>query len=111
VGDTADKTRDRGPFQTLTLAGFGALALAAQRADELAEDLAQRLGIDPDEMRAALSDTLESWRREARRIGESTSGAASRLVEDAGIARSDAVRELELRVAQLEHRLRLLERG
>jgi polyhydroxyalkanoate synthesis regulator phasin len=104
-------SQDRGPFQTLTLAGFGALALAAQRADELAEDLASRLGVDPEEMRAALSDTLESWRREAQRIGSSTSEAASRLVEDAGIARSEAVRELELRVAQLEHRLRLLERG
>jgi polyhydroxyalkanoate synthesis regulator phasin len=102
---------DRGPFQTLTLAGIGALALAAQRVDELSDELARRLGIDPVEMRAALSDTLESWRREAERIGESTGEAASRLVDDVGIATSDAVRDLELRVAQLEHRLRLLERG
>ena len=101
---------DRGPVETLTLAGLGALALAAQRADELADDLAERFGVDRDEMRAALSDAFESWRREARRIGESTSDAASRVTEELGVARRDAVEELELRVAQLEHRLSLLER-
>jgi polyhydroxyalkanoate synthesis regulator phasin len=102
---------ERGPFQTLTLAGFGALALAAQRADEFADELARSLGVERDEMREAITDALESWRREARRIGDSTSDAAWRLAEDLGVATRESVRELELRVAQLEHRLRLLERG
>lgn len=102
---------ERGPFQTLTLAGFGALALAAQRADDLADELASRLGVERDEMREALSDALQSWRREARRVGDSTGDAAWRLAEDIGVATRETVRELELRVAQLEHRLRLLERG
>jgi polyhydroxyalkanoate synthesis regulator phasin len=101
---------DRGPVETLALAGLGALALAAQRADELADDLAERFGVDRDEMRAALSDAFESWRREARRLGESTSDTASRVTEELGVARRDAVEDLELRVAQLEHRLSLLER-
>ena len=102
---------DRGPFETLTLAGIGALALAAERADDLADELAQKLGIDRDEMRAALSDALESWRREAQRLGESTGDAASRVGAELGIASRDTVAELELRVAQLEHRLKLLERA
>ena len=102
---------ERGRFQTLTLAGLGALALAARRADDLADELASSLGVERDEMREALSDALESWRREARRLGDSTGDAASRLAEDVGVATRDSVRELELRVAQLEHRLRLLERG
>ena len=86
------------------------LALAARRADEIADELAERVGVDPGEMRAALSDAIESWRREARRVGDSTSEAASRLTEELGVATSEAMRELELRVAQLEHRLKLLER-
>jgi polyhydroxyalkanoate synthesis regulator phasin len=101
----------RGPFQTLTLAGFGALALAARRADELTDELASRLGVEREEMREALADALQSWRREARRLGDSTGDAAWRLAEDVGVATRDSVRDLELRVAQLEHRLRLLERG
>jgi polyhydroxyalkanoate synthesis regulator phasin len=102
---------ERGPFQTLTLAGFGALALAARRADDLADELASSLGVERDEMRQALADALEGWRREARRLGDSTSDAAWRLAEDLGVATQESLRDLELRVAQLEHRLRLLERG
>jgi polyhydroxyalkanoate synthesis regulator phasin len=102
---------ERGPFQTLTLAGFGALALAARRADELADELASNLGVERDDMRQALSDALGGWRREARRVGDSTSDAAWRLAEDIGFATQESVRDLELRVAQLEHRLKLLERG
>jgi polyhydroxyalkanoate synthesis regulator phasin len=101
---------DRGSLERLALASFGMLALAARRADEIADEIAERVGVDRDEMRAALTDAIDSWRREARRVGESTSEAASRLTEELGVATNDAVRELELRVAQLEHRLKLLER-
>ena len=93
------------------LAGIGVFALGADRAEELADELAQRLAIDPDETRAVVVDVLESWRRELRRVGESSSSAASRVGAELGIASRDAVDELELRVAQLEHRLRLLERA
>ena len=54
-------------------------------------------------------DVLESWRRELRRVGESSSSTAARVGAELGIASRDALDELELRVAQLEHRLRLLE--
>ena len=107
----AERDSGRGPIETFTLAGIGALALAAERADDLADELSQRLGIDRDEVRSALVDVLESWRREAHRIGESSGGAASRFAAEVGIASRDAVDELELRVAQLEHRLKLLERA
>ena len=100
---------DHGPVETAALAGIGALALGARRADELAEELADRVGVDADDMRSALTDAFDSWCREARRLGDTTTDAASRLTEELGIATGDAVRELELRVAQLEHRLKLLE--
>ena len=99
----------RGPLETFALAGIGALALGARRMDEVAEELASRVGVDPEDMRSALTDTLASWRREARRVGDSTTDVAGKLTEELGVARTDAVRELELRVAQLEHRLKLLE--
>jgi polyhydroxyalkanoate synthesis regulator phasin len=105
----AEPDKGRGPFETLTLAGIGALALAAERADDLADEIARRLGMERDEVRAAVGDVLESWRREVRRVGEHTSGAASSLAEELGVASRQAVEELELRVAQLEHRLKLLE--
>ena len=106
----AERGSPRGSLENFALAGIGALALAAERADDLADALSQRFGIDRDEVRGALGDALESWRREANRVGESSGSAASRFAAEVGIASRDAVEELELRVAQLEHRLRLLER-
>lgn len=107
----ADRDSERGALEKLTLAGIGLLAVAAGRADDVADDLAHRLGVERDDVRAALGDALESWRREARRLGEQTGDAAGRLTEELGLASRDVVDELELRVAQLEHRLKLLERS
>jgi polyhydroxyalkanoate synthesis regulator phasin len=107
----AERGSARSPVESLGLAGIGALVLALERADDLTEELARRLGVDRGEVRAALSDALESWRREAHRVGESTGDAASRLAGELGVASRDTVGELELRVAQLEHRVKLLERG
>jgi len=106
----AGPASDRGPLETLTLAGLGAVTLAAERADRLADEIAGRLGVERDDVRAAVADVLESWRREAGRLGDSTGSAASRVATELGVASREVVDELELRVAQLEHRLRLLER-
>jgi len=107
----ADRGSERSALETLSLAGIGVLALVAQRADELADEMATRLSIERDDVRSALSDVLESWRREAGRMGEQTSEAASKIAEELGVASQTTVDELALRVAQLEHRLKLLERA
>jgi len=107
----AGPASDRGPLETLTLAGLGAVALAAERADRLADEIAGRLGVERDEVRAAIADVLESWRREAVRLGDTTGSTASRVATELGVASREVVEELELRVAQIEHRLRLLERA
>jgi len=106
----ADRDNARRSLETLALAGLGAFALAAGHADELSDEIASRLGVERDDVRAALADVLESWRREAGRLGERTTDAASKVGEELGIASRDAVDDLRLRVAQLEHRLKLLER-
>ena len=62
---------ERGPLETLSLAGVGAVALVAQHADELASEIASRIGVERDEVRAVIADVLDSWRREATRLGES----------------------------------------
>ncbi|HXF98828.1 MAG TPA: hypothetical protein VNJ46_09485 [Gaiellaceae bacterium] len=107
----AEPASGRGPLETAALAGLGALALALARADSLLDDLARRLGVDRDEVRDALADALDSWRREASRLGEATGETASRIAGELGLASQEALEELELRVAQLEHRVTLLERG
>lgn len=107
-----DRASDaRGSLETLALAALGAVAVAAGRADELADDVASRLGVDREDVRNALADAFASWLREAKRMAESSGEVAERVAAELGVASREAVEELELRVAQLEHRLKLLERS
>jgi polyhydroxyalkanoate synthesis regulator phasin len=101
---------ERGPLETLSLAGIGAVALVAQHADELASEIATRIGVEREEVRAVITDVVDSWRREAARLGETGGTMAAKAASELGAASRDAVRDLELRVAQIEHRLKLLER-
>lgn len=106
----AEPASDRSALETLSLAGIGAIALIARHADELADEIGARLGVERDEVGDAISDVLESWRREASRLGETAGSTAARAAAELGTASREVVNDLELRVAQLEHRLRLLER-
>jgi polyhydroxyalkanoate synthesis regulator phasin len=106
----AEPASPRPPLESLGLAGIGALALVVERIDELGEELARRLGVERSEVRGALADVVASWQRETQRLGESTGEAASRVASELGVASRERLQELELRVAQLEHRLKLLER-
>ena len=98
------------PVSELLLAGIGWASMGLEAADEISDDLARRVGVDRDAMRDAVRDTLASWRAEADRLGDRRDEALERGLARAGLARREEVEDLALRVAQLEHRLRLLER-
>jgi polyhydroxyalkanoate synthesis regulator phasin len=93
----------------LLLAGVGFATLGLEAADELADDLARRVGVDRDSMRSAVRDTLQAWRAEADRLGVRRDEALERTLAKAGLVRREEMDDLALRVAQLEHRIRLLE--
>jgi len=106
----AEPASERGPLETLGLAGVGAVAFVAQHAEELATEIGTRLGVERDEVRAVIADVVDSWRREAVRLGETGGTIAARAASELGTASREDVGDLELRVAQLEHRVKLLER-
>ena len=83
--------------------------MTAEAADDLADDLARRVGIDRDEIRRAVEDVLSSWRRDAERAGLRREETLERLIAKLGLARREETSDLALRVAQLEHRVQLLE--
>lgn len=78
--------------------------------DDLADDLARRVGLDRDAMRTAVRDTLAAWRHDGERLDARRSDITDGLVGRLGVAQKAEVEDLALRVAQLEHRLKLLER-
>ncbi len=98
------------PLSEILLAGIGWATTSVEAMEELADDLARRVGVERDAMRAALRDTVASWRAELERVGARRDEAMDRALAKAGLARREEVEDLALRVAQLEHRLRLLER-
>ena len=67
------------------------------------------LGPRLDELRTLLDDLGSRWRGDAVRVGEGSRRKFHELAHDLGLVTRADWDELELRVAQLEHRLRLLE--
>jgi polyhydroxyalkanoate synthesis regulator phasin len=103
-----DSWRELG--ERLALAGLGAVTLTAERADSLANELSERGGLRRDEARALVDDLLSRWRVDATRLGERAGAGLGGVFREVGLVTRDEYDELELRVAQLEHRLSLLER-
>ena len=95
----------------LAFAAVGAVVLTAERADELAESVADRGGLTKDEVRGWIEDSTSRWRGDAVRIGERAGATMHGVLRDLGLVTRDEWDELELRVAQLEHRMRLLEQA
>lgn len=100
----------RGPLEQALLAALGWAAQTAEGADGLIDDLARRVGVDRDAMHGAVRDALTAWRRDGERVGARRDQVVEGLVARAGLAQQTEVDDLALRVAQLEHRLKLLER-
>jgi polyhydroxyalkanoate synthesis regulator phasin len=73
------------------------------------ERLLQLLGPRLDELRSLVDDLGSRWRGDAVRVGEGSRRRVQDLARELGLVTREEWEELELRVAQLEHRLRLVE--
>jgi polyhydroxyalkanoate synthesis regulator phasin len=87
----------------------GAVALTAERADALAEELADRGIAKREEAKALIDDLSSRWRGDATRVGEKAGATLDTIFRELGLVTRDDLEDLELRIAQLEHRLKLLE--
>lgn len=106
----ADGTGDlRDAMERLLLAGFGLLAMGADRAERVASDLSELGGVRRDEARSVVEELATRWRGDAIRVSEKTRVSLAGLFRELGLVTRDELDELELRVAQLEHRMRLVE--
>lgn len=104
-----DHAGPRELLERLALSAVGAVALTAERADAIAEELADLGLARRDEARALIDDLSARWRGDATRLGERAGATLDTLFRELGLVTRDDLEELELRIAQLEHRLSLLE--
>jgi len=96
-------------LESLALAALGAVSLTAERAAELAEALAEKGGLRREDARALVADLTSRWRGDAVRLGERAGEGLAGVFRELGLVTREEYEELELRLAQVEHRLRLLE--
>jgi polyhydroxyalkanoate synthesis regulator phasin len=104
----ADDRRDL--VEQLLLAGIGVVSLTADRIEELIDSLVERGGVQRDEARAAVEDLVSRWQGDATRVTERAGVGVQNVLRELGLVLRSDYEELELRVAQLEHRVKLLER-
>ena len=96
-------------LERIAFSAVGAVALTAERADAIAEELSERGLARRDDARALIEDLSARWRGDATRLGERAGATLDTVFRELGLVSKDDLVELELRLAQLEHRLKLLE--
>ena len=67
------------------------------------------LGVKLDELRSIVEEATSRWRGDAVRLGEETRQRVNSVFYELGLITREDWDELDLRVAQLEHRVRLIE--
>jgi polyhydroxyalkanoate synthesis regulator phasin len=97
-------------LERVGLAAVGAVVLTAERADALADELARSGGMRRDEAREVIEQTIHRWRGEAVRLSERAGAGLDGFFQQLGLVPRSEFEELELKVAQLEHRLSLVEK-
>ena len=92
------------------LAGVGAVLLTKERVDELVDELSAKGKLTREDARELVDDMVGRWRGDAVRVGERATSTLGAVFREVGLVTRREYEELELRLAQLEHRLRLVER-
>jgi polyhydroxyalkanoate synthesis regulator phasin len=95
--------------ERLGLAAIGAVALTADRIEELSAELAERGAMTREDARELLDDATARWREDKTRLAERAGDGLQGFLVGIGLVTRDELEELELRLAQIEHRLRLVE--
>jgi polyhydroxyalkanoate synthesis regulator phasin len=112
MGEPADPNESgsiRDAVERFLLAGVGAAALTKERVEELAEDISRRGQLTREEAKDAIDDAVHRWRGDAVRMSERASTSMTTVIRELGLVTRREWEELELRLAQVEHRLRLVE--
>ncbi|HET6696904.1 MAG TPA: hypothetical protein VFG85_10400, partial [Gaiellaceae bacterium] len=66
--------------------------------------------VSREDAKEVVDEVVGRWRGEALRVGERAGSTLSGLFREVGLVTRREYEELELRLAQLEHRLRLVEK-
>lgn len=97
-------------LQRSFLLTIGAAALTKDMAEAFTDELVQKGQEASGEGKKAVDDYVEKAREEARSFRGAIDRNMKKTLEDVGVPTREQFEELKLKVAQLEHRISLLEK-
>lgn len=98
-------------FERSFLMALGAAVLAKDMAQSFADELVKKGESGSEEGRKIIDETVEQAREQTRTLKTRFDETLERNFHEMGIVTSDQLEELRLKLAQLEHRISLLESG
>ena len=96
-------------FERSFLMALGAAMLARDAAGEMADDLVKRGEETTEESRRLVNETVAQARESTRTLRDRFDESLERSLKEMGLVKKEQLDELELKMAQLEHRIALLE--
>ena len=90
---------------------IGAASLTLDMTEAFAGELMKRGQDTTDERRKAMDELVDRARDEARSFRGNIDSGLKKALQDMGMPSSARLEEIELKLAQLEHRITLLEDG
>lgn len=91
------------------MAGMGAAAITKDRVQDLVDDLVKKGQIDAEEGKEVLDRLVSRSREEARTVLKKADSSLHSAYRNLGLGSSRDLEEIDSRIEQLEHRVRLLE--
>ncbi len=98
-------------LQRSILLTIGAAALTLEMTESLASEMVKRGQETTEESRKAVEEFMDRARDEARSFRGNMDSSLKKTLSDIGVPSREQLAEMELKIAQLEHRLSLLENG
>lgn len=90
------------------LAGIGALALSQKKAEELIEDLKERMNLSEEEGKNLLEKLKSAAKENQQKLEDMAQAEVQKACERIGVVTSDDFEKLKKKVAQLEKQLKNL---
>lgn len=98
-------------FERSFLMALGAAVLTKEMAAGLAEELVKKGESTGEEGKKVIEETVEQAREETRTLKTRFDETLQRNFHEMGLVTADQLEDLQLKLAQLEHRLSLLEKA
>lgn len=88
------------------LAGIGALALTQQKAEELIDDLKERMNLSEEEGKKLLEKLRTTAKNNQKKLEELAQDEVKKACQRAGVVTTEEFEKLQRKVAQLEKQLK-----